>query len=95
MSAIQSFVDRDYDLRLLLGWIMQGTLKAFDLRSNVVLADCVEREFSADEGVEMIPLGLYLIKGDNVALIGEVDTDKDATIDFGALKAEPLPQIHF
>lgn len=46
--------------------MLQGTLKAFDLRSNVVLSDCVEREFSAEEGVEMVPLGLYMIKGDNV-----------------------------
>lgn len=44
----------------------QGKLKAFDLRSNLVLADCVEREFSSEEGVEMVPLGLYMIKGDNV-----------------------------
>ncbi|KAJ9125814.1 hypothetical protein QFC24_002598 [Naganishia onofrii] len=77
MSAIQNFVDQQvqvilYDGRVIvrayahIERIRQGTLKAFDLRSNVVLADCVEREFSADEGVEMIPLGLYLIKGDNV-----------------------------
>ncbi|KAJ9106933.1 hypothetical protein QFC20_003942 [Naganishia adeliensis] len=54
-----------------------------------------QREFSAEEGVEMVPLGLYMIKGDNVAVIGEIDTDKDATIDFNAVRAEPLPQIHF
>jgi hypothetical protein len=29
------------------------------------------------------------------AVIGEIDTDKDATIDFSAIRAEPLPQIHF
>ena len=30
------------------------------------MADCVEREYSPDQGVEMVPLGLYMIKGDNV-----------------------------
>jgi hypothetical protein len=30
------------------------------------MSDCVEREFSMDQGVEMVPLGLYMIKGDNV-----------------------------
>lgn len=29
------------------------------------------------------------------AVIGEIDTDKDATIDFNEVRAEPLPQIHF
>ncbi len=44
----------------------QGKLKGFDVRANVIMADCVEREFSAEDGVEMVPLGLYMIKGDNV-----------------------------
>ena len=45
---------------------MQGKLKGFDVRTNLILADSVEREYSADAGVEMVPLGLYMIKGDNV-----------------------------
>jgi hypothetical protein len=32
----------------------------------VILSDSVEREYSEDKGVEMIPLGLYMIKGDNM-----------------------------
>ena len=43
----------------------QGKLKGFDVRTNIIMSDCVEREYSV-EGVEMIPLGLYMIKGDNV-----------------------------
>jgi U6 snRNA-associated Sm-like protein LSm8 len=45
---------------------LQGKLMGFDVRANIILADSVEREFSEDEGVEMVPLGLYMIKGDNV-----------------------------
>ncbi len=45
---------------------LQGKLKGFDTRANLILADCVEREFSEEEGVEMVSLGLYMIKGDNV-----------------------------
>jgi U6 snRNA-associated Sm-like protein LSm8 len=45
---------------------VQGKLKGFDVRTNLILADCVEREYSTEQGVEMIPLGLYMIKGDNV-----------------------------
>ena len=42
----------------------QGTLAGYDQKSNVVLSNCVERVYSMDEGVEEVPLGLYLVKGD-------------------------------
>jgi U6 snRNA-associated Sm-like protein LSm8 len=44
----------------------KGKLRGFDVRTNLILSDCMEREFSEDQGVEMVPLGLYMIKGDNV-----------------------------
>lgn len=39
-------------------------MAGFDQKSNVVLSDSKERVYSMDEGVEEIPLGLYLVKGD-------------------------------
>ena len=42
----------------------QGVLAGFDQKSNVVLSESKERVYSMDEGVEEIPLGLYLVKGD-------------------------------
>ncbi|GFZ42717.1 hypothetical protein JCM24511_00434 [Saitozyma sp. JCM 24511] len=66
MSAIESYVDHLVQVILYDGRIIVGKLKGFDVRTNLILADCVEREFSAEQGVEMIPLGLYMIKGDNV-----------------------------
>ena len=43
---------------------IQGVLAGFDQKSNIVLADSKERVYSIDEGVEEIPLGLYLVKGE-------------------------------
>lgn len=43
---------------------IQGVLAGYDQKSNVVLSDSKERVFSIDEGVEEVPLGLYLVKGD-------------------------------
>ena len=43
-----------------------GTLKGFDQTVNLVLDDAHERVFSDSQGVEQVPLGLYLIRGDNV-----------------------------
>lgn len=45
---------------------VQGNLAGFDAKSNVILSDCVERTYSMEEGVEEVPMGLYLIKGDNM-----------------------------
>ena len=42
----------------------QGTLAGFDQRSNVVLSNSTERVYTLEEGVEEVPLGLYLVKGD-------------------------------
>ena len=42
----------------------QGVLAGFDQKSNVVLSESKERVYSMEEGVEEIPLGLYLVKGD-------------------------------
>lgn len=41
-------------------------MAGYDQKSNVVLSDSKERVYSIDEGVEEIPLGLYLVKGDMV-----------------------------
>lgn len=38
-------------------------------------------------------LGLYIVRGDNIALVGEVDEDIDAEIDLAMLKAEPLKAV--
>lgn len=35
-----------------------------DAKSNIIMSDSTERVYSTDEGVEEVPLGLYLIKGD-------------------------------
>ncbi|KAG1656473.1 hypothetical protein FOA52_005632 [Chlamydomonas sp. UWO 241] len=67
-----------------------GMLRGYDQTNNLVIEDCHERVFSTMTGVELEPLGLYMVRGDNVAVVGEVDEDLDAAIDFNALRAAPL-----
>ena len=69
-------------------------LRGYDQTNNLVLEDCHERVYSTKSGVELEPLGLYMIRGDNVAVIGEVDEDLDAALDFSKLLATPLKPIH-
>ena len=51
----------------------RGVLKAYDQLTNVVLNDTEELVFSSDAPCESIALGLFIIKGDNLAVIGEID----------------------
>jgi len=75
------------------GRVIVGELKGFDQTTNVVLSGSVERVFSLDEPVEEVPLGLYLIRGDNVTLVGEVDTELDKATDIAALRADPIAEV--
>jgi U6 snRNA-associated Sm-like protein LSm8 len=44
-------------------------LSGFDQKSNVILSDCTERVYSLDDGVEEIPIGVYLVKGDMMSVL--------------------------
>ena len=72
-----------------------GRLRGYDRAINIILEDSHERAFSSDEGVEQIVLGLYVVRGDNMAIIGELDAEKDANLNLEELRAEPLgPILH-
>mmetsp|Transcript_37306 Transcript_37306/g.75579 ORF Transcript_37306/g.75579 Transcript_37306/m.75579 type:complete len:100 (+) Transcript_37306:129-428(+) len=70
-----------------------GTLRGLDQKLNVILEDCHERLFSKDAGVEQDQLGLYIVRGDNMALVGEVDEQLDGQTDWTAKRADPLKHI--
>ncbi|KAF8609772.1 LSM-domain-containing protein [Ceratobasidium sp. AG-I] len=95
MSSLQGYVDRKVLLILQDGRAIVGTLVGFDQRSNVVLSDSIERIYSIDEGVEEVPLGLYLVKGDMIVLIGEIDAAIDSEADLSTIRAEPLQPIRY
>ncbi|KAK8939847.1 hypothetical protein KSP40_PGU010811 [Platanthera guangdongensis] len=47
------------------------------------------------EGVQQLVLGLYIIRGDNISVVGELDEELDANLDLSKLRAHPLkPVIH-
>jgi small nuclear ribonucleoprotein (snRNP)-like protein len=51
---------------VILNTLKQGKLKGFDQNVNVILVESQERVFSTTEGVEIVPLGLYIVRGDNM-----------------------------
>lgn len=77
------------------GKVLVGTLKGIDNGTNVILDDSHERVFSIDQGVEKHRLGLCVIRGENVAVIGQIDRDMDIQLELENCKAKPLkPVVH-
>lgn len=72
------------------GRIFQGTLKSFDQRLNLILSDCKEHLYRSDnEPMEMVTIGAYFIRGDNVAIVSAVDRHLKQGDVFG----DPLPPM--
>lgn len=58
------------------GRIIVGTLAGHDQVQNLILNEAHERVYSTDGPVEQVPLGLYVIRGDNLCLVGEFEASK-------------------
>ncbi|PHJ24036.1 sm-like protein lsm8 [Cystoisospora suis] len=59
----------------------------------MILDKCEERIYSLESPVEQISLGLYLIRGDNIAVVGEVDVEVDESIQLSSVRAAPLKPL--
>ena len=55
-----------------------GVLRSFDQYMNLVLADTCERVLLPGSFSD-IPLGLHIVRGDNVVLMGQIDASKEET----------------
>merc|ERR1712100_733694 len=56
-----------------------GTLRSFDQFANIVLEGCCERIYVGRKFGD-IPLGLFIIRGENVMLMSQMDLEKEAEI---------------
>ena len=93
-SALEPYVNQTVSVITADGRNIVGVLRGFDQTINVILDDCHERVYS-NPGIEKVPLGLYIIRGDNVAVIGNVNEEKDSRLILSSIKAEPLnPIVH-
>ena len=79
LSAVASLVE-NLDKRLLValrdGSNIIGTLRSFDQFANIVLESAVER-IIVGKMFSDIPLGLYIVRGENVVLMGDVGANGD------------------
>ncbi|XP_062185192.1 sm-like protein LSM1B isoform X3 [Phragmites australis] len=75
-TSLAGFLDKKLIVLLRDGRKLLGTLCSFDQFANVVLQGACERVIVGEQYCD-VPLGLYVIRGENVVLIGELDREKD------------------
>ncbi|KAK1353093.1 hypothetical protein POM88_052931 [Heracleum sosnowskyi] len=94
-AGLENLVDQIISVITNDGRNILGILKGFDQATNIILDESHERVYSTKEGVQQLVLGLYIIRGDNISIVGEVDEELDASLDLLKLRAHPLkPVIH-
>ncbi|GAV73743.1 hypothetical protein SLE2022_254750 [Rubroshorea leprosula] len=93
--GLESLVDQTISVITNDGRNIVGVLKGFDQATNIILDESHERVYSTKEGVQQLVLGLYIIRGDNISIVGELDEELDSALDLSNLRAHPLkPVIH-
>ncbi|KAL5572330.1 hypothetical protein UlMin_021927 [Ulmus minor] len=75
-TSLASYLDKKLLVLLRDGRKLMGLLRSFDQFANVILEGACERVIVGHLYCD-IPLGLYVIRGENVVLIGELDLDKE------------------
>mmetsp|Transcript_20099 Transcript_20099/g.19402 ORF Transcript_20099/g.19402 Transcript_20099/m.19402 type:complete len:123 (-) Transcript_20099:99-467(-) len=53
-----------------------GKLRSFDHFMNLILEETYERVLITGKYCD-VPLGLYIVRGDSIVLLGEIDADKE------------------
>ncbi|CAN4099076.1 U4/U6-U5 snRNP complex subunit lsm8 [Datura stramonium] len=93
--GLESLVDQTISVITNDGRNIVGVLRGFDQATNLILDESHERVYSTKEGVQQLVLGLYIIRGDNISVVGELDEDLDNNLDMSKLRAHPLkPVVH-
>uniref|UniRef100_A0A7S0N6E1 U6 snRNA-associated Sm-like protein LSm1 n=1 Tax=Pyramimonas obovata TaxID=1411642 RepID=A0A7S0N6E1_9CHLO len=75
-TALVEELDKKQLILLRDGRKLIGFLRSFDQFANLVLEDAYERIIVGDQYGD-IPLGLYIIRGENVVLLGQIDPEKE------------------
>jgi U6 snRNA-associated Sm-like protein LSm8 len=130
MDSLQPLVGKVVVVVTLEGRCLVGLLKGLDSVGNLVLENASERTFHLDKGMQLEPMGLYLVRGDSLCvvrararaahapapsfwptcalpphartththaplapprsgLLGELDAELDAAVDWDAVRGEP------
>lgn len=68
MESLQPLLGKVVVVVTLEGRCLVGTLKGYDSVCNLVLENAFERTFHLDRGMQLEPMGLYLVRGDSLCV---------------------------
>ena len=92
-SYVENIIDSVVTVITTEGKVYTGVLKSFDQSMNIILNNCYEKIYSLEESVSFQKIGLYMIRGDMVMVISEVDENLEKQVDLKQIKAEPLKEV--
>ncbi len=76
-ASLYEQLDKQILVCLRDGRNFKGFLRSFDQYANLVLDNTVERLMVEDSYAD-VPMGIFVIRGENVMLLGEIDAGKEA-----------------
>lgn len=93
-STLSELTNKSVTLLTCDGRLITGTLLGYDQLQNLILKQSYEKVYSMEAPVEKVELGLFVVRGDNVAVISEVVAAADGDgKDEEDVRAEPIPPI--
>ncbi|KAI1434661.1 like-Sm domain-containing protein [Xylaria sp. CBS 124048] len=96
MSQLQSYMNKKVLVLTADSRTLVGTLLSSDQQTNLVLGGAIERIIRTPEDPEpstTVPLGLYIVRGDNVCIVGLVDEELDNSINWDNVKGSAIGGI--
>ncbi|CAG0915195.1 unnamed protein product [Notodromas monacha] len=86
---------QDIDKRMMVvlrdGRTLLGILRSVDQFANLLLHRTIERIYVGNKYGD-IPRGIFLVRGDNTFLIGEIDEEKEANLPLEKVSFEEILQ---
>lgn len=92
-SALREFQDQQVHIITADGRNIIGKLSGYDQLQNLILSAASEHVFSPSAKPDVVPLGLYMIRGDNVAAVGLHIVEEGGADIFKDIKCEPVGSI--
>lgn len=90
-AQLLDLTDKKLVLVLRDGRKLIGVLRSWDQFANLVLQDTIERVYAGKLYAD-VPRGIFLVRGENVLLLGEVDLDREDNIPTTITKA-PFEEV--
>ncbi|KRW98787.1 Like-Sm (LSM) domain [Pseudocohnilembus persalinus] len=93
-NPLEDLIEKKVQVITSAGKVLVGILRGLDQSLNCILEGCIERVYSEDQGIQEVKLGLYVIRGEHVASLGEVDLQIEEKISFSDIKAAPINPVN-